>query len=173
MNYSVHGPYTLPRYRNLVTRDFREKRAFWSNVEDDEQGLASACGCYVFTIRGIVRYVGLAAKQTFKGECFKPHKLNQYDLGLQETQGEPRLILIAKRTPEGRFAKPTQNDNGHGDIVFLEQMLIGMGIQREPDLLNIRGTKLLKSMHVPGVLNTTQGEARANSVQALRFALGL
>ena len=99
------------------------------------------------------------------------HKLNQYNYALQRVSGEPQLHLIAKLTPTGRFCAPAAN--GHRDIAFLETLLIGMALNQNEDLQNIRGTKFLREMRVPGILRTGQGEGRSNSVRSLRDALGM
>ena len=97
--------------------------------------------------------------------------MNQYNYSLQRVSGEPQLHLIAKLTPTGRFAAPAAN--GHRDIQFLETLLIGMALNQNEDLQNIRGTKFLREMRVPGILRPGRGEGRLNSVRSLRGALGM
>jgi hypothetical protein len=170
MRFIVHGPYEIPREGNLVTRSAAVKREFWKVVEQDEQGLARSCGCYALVIRNVVRYIGLAARQGFKAECFAPHKIALFDHALASGRGEPHLFLVAKMTPGGRLAKPSPR--GHRDIELLESLLVGRALIRNPGLENIRGTKLLREMTVPGFLNSRRGEARALAARALRRAIG-
>lgn len=170
MLFKIHGPYEIPRNGHLVSGSRRDKRDFWDMVETDMEGLSSACGCYVFVIRRRVWYIGLAKRQAFRFECFSPHKINQYNEALQTVNGHPSLLLIAKVTSRGRFSRPSSQ--GHRDIEFLENFLIGLALRRNPNLLNLRGTKLLREINVPGVLNTKQGQARSVSVQNLKEALG-
>jgi hypothetical protein len=113
----------------------------------------------------------MAAQQPFKHECFAPHKIMLYDQALNQISANPKLILLAKRTPVGRFARRAATTPR--DIEFLEDLLVAYGIRRNNNLLNIRGTMHLREMHVPGILNSTQGEARATAVHSLRVALGL
>lgn len=171
MLYKVFGPYAIPRDGVLIAKTAADRREFWSAVEAEADGLPDACGCYVFSIRRRAWYVGLAEKQTFCQECFSLHKLNQYNYSLQRVSGEPQLHLIAKLTPTGRFAAPAVN--GHRDIEFLETLLIGMALNQNEDLQNIRGTKFLREMRVPGILRTGRGEGRLSSVKSLRDALGM
>jgi len=170
MRFSVHGPFQIPRHNGLVARDAASRREFWEGIELAEEGLSEACGCYVFAVGKSAWYVGMASKRTFEGECFAPHKIMLYNEILHELCGKPTLTLIAPRTPEKRFRKPSKN--GHGSIDFLEDILIGMGIRHNPELLNIRGTKLLKTMNVPGILNTGRGQGKRLAVRWLRKVLG-
>jgi hypothetical protein len=80
------------------------------------------------------------------------------------------LYLIPKLTKTLKFSKPSEN--GHYDIEFLETMLIGIALDTNPELANIKKTKLLKEMVVPGVINTKPG-APPKSVQDLQNALGI
>jgi hypothetical protein len=171
MLYRVFGPYAIPRDGVLIAKTAADRREFWSAVEAEADGLPDACGCYVFSIRRRAWYVGLAQSQTFRQECFSLHKLNQYNYALQRVSGEPQLHLLAKLTPTGRFCAPAAN--GHRDIEFLETLLIGMALNQNEDLQNIRGTKFLREMRVPGILRTGRGEGRLNSVRSLRDALGM
>ncbi|HXM41216.1 MAG TPA: hypothetical protein VN924_08185 [Bryobacteraceae bacterium] len=122
-------------------------------------------------IRGKAWYVGRAERQAFKHECFALHKILQYNDALQTVAGPLRLILLAKTTPKKRFAKTSQR--GHRDIRFLENILIGSALRRNPKLQNIKGTKLLKEMRVPGVLNSGRGQGRSKVIQELKKALGI
>jgi hypothetical protein len=171
MNFEVHGPFQVPRNGALVARRKRDQRPFWDMVEERVESLSSACGCYVFEIHGRVWYVGLAKAQSFRRECFASHKINLYNDALQSVQGKPSILFVPKRTPTGRFAKPSRR--GHRDIAILENLLIGSGLRRNSKLLNVRGTKLLREMRVPGVLNSRQGQGRSVAVQCFRRVLGL
>lgn len=171
MRYSVYGPFEVKRNGNIVSRDRQDKKQLWDQLEAKEDGLSYACGCYVLSIRKRAWYVGLAEKQSFRKECFSVHKIAQYDAALNEVSGVPHLFFLAKRTPGGKFARPSKN--GHRDIRMLEKLLIGSAISRNSDLRNVRDTKLLREMNVPGILNSEQGQGRADSVQALRLSLGI
>lgn len=170
MNFDVSGPFQVERHNGLVSTKRDDKATFWAQVEKWDASLSSAVGCYIFVVRGVVRYVGLAARQEFCSEIFTPHKLNQYNQALASVSGNPSIILIPKLTASERYARP---GTGHRDIYMLEDMLIGLALGRNPDLQNIKGTSLLKHMKVPGVLNSQQGWGRANSVQELKRALGI
>lgn len=170
MYFEVCGPFPVKRRNGLVSTQREDRKEFWEGVEKWEAGLSRAVGCYLFVVRRRVWYVGMAARQSFCNEIFTPHKLNQYNQALAHVTGMPSIILIGKATPGDRWARPA---NSHRDIDMLEDMLIGMGLTRNPDLQSVKGTKLLRNMQVPGVLNSQQGWGRANSVQALKRALGI
>jgi hypothetical protein len=170
MQFEIYGEFSIARNGSLISRTKEEKNKFWARVDDAESGLSEACGCYVFVIRGRAWYVGMAEKQSFKQECFALHKLAQYNEALGKVNGNPSLILLPKLTPSGRFANPSKR--GHSDIRMLETMLIGSALGRNPQLQNVKGTKLLKEMNVPGFLNPRPGQARASTVQTFKRAIG-
>jgi hypothetical protein len=171
MHFQVHGPFEIPRDGRRVLHSPEKRKAFWSAVEKEVPDLSSGCGCYVFTIRGQVWYVGLAERQTFRQEIFSAHKVMLYGDALSEVSGTASMIFLAKVTNLGRLSNPASNK--YPAVRFLEDMLIGLAIQRNPKLLNIKGTKLLKNLRVPGIINTTRGKARSLSVQSLKKALGV
>lgn len=55
---------------------------------------------------------------------------------------------------------------------FLETMLIGPTLERNPKLLNIKKTKLLREMKVPAVMNSPRARA-TREVRELKKALGV
>ena len=170
MKFTIHHGYEIPRDGNLITRSARCRRKFWEEIEADVEGLPEACGCYVLSIRNVPWYVGSAQKQDFKHECLSPHKITLYDAALAAGLGKPYLHFIARRTPGGKFCKTSTT--GYRDVLFLENMYIGMALQRNGNLQNVKGTALLRDMRVPGFVNTRQGEGKAHAVQDLRTILG-
>lgn len=167
MNYSIYGAWEIPRKNGIINNSNEMKKIFWEDIEEDTKGLSGACGCYVFSLQNRPWYVGMASKQPFVKECFAAHKINLYNQALSEyKKAVPYLYFLTKNTPSGNFAQPSKN--GHKDIEFLESMLIGQGVNRNPELLNIKGTKMLRELNVPGIINTKKGQARALAVQELR-----
>jgi hypothetical protein len=81
------------------------------------------------------------------------------------------LYLLPRLTNSGeKFSKPTRS--GYRDIDFLETLLIGMALEQNKNLANIKKTKLLREMIVPGVINSPQARP-TGPVTDLRNALGL
>jgi len=82
------------------------------------------------------------------------------------------LHLLAKITPgQQRFAR--RSKNGHKSSYLLENLLIGLGLTRNEDLLNKADTQILRDIIVPGFYNSPQGAARALSVQSLKRVMGV
>lgn len=162
MNFFPYEPVEIPRNSNrLIAADAASMKDFWAEAERHlEEGVSAAVGCYIFSIRAgkgsLPWYVGCAEKQSFRKECFTSHKLNHFNNAVASRQGRPMLTLVAKLTPRERFAKPS--GNGHRDIQLLENMLIATCVQRNSELFNVRDTKLLREMSVPGLINNSLGK---------------
>jgi hypothetical protein len=94
-----------------------------------------------------------------------------YNDALASVSGKPAMLFLAKIANIDRFARTTVNR--HAAVRALENILIGLAIRRNDQLANIAGTKFLKKMVVPGILNTPRGIAKAHSIQSLKKALGV
>jgi hypothetical protein len=169
--FKVFGPYRLPRDdAKHVAATAQDRSKFWSAVAEIEPGLPDACGCYVFSLkagRGSKPwYVGKAERSTFRTESLSPHKLNHFNVITARHKGIPELYLLAQITPSGAFRAPTQAKRPA--IRELESMLIGMGVARNPKLLNSQGTKMLKELRVEGFLNSSL--AKRGAAKSLRNA---
>lgn len=176
--YSIHGPYKIKRHKGhknkkRVEHTKEAKKKFWADIEKHVPDLPTACGCYLFAIETAKAikpwYVGLT-KKGFQKECFGRHKIIIYNDVLSDYgSGTPILFFIAKRTKErGDFAKPSKN--GRKDIEYLETMLIGTAIEKNPALMNIMKTKYLKNMRVPGLINTPPGK-QSNPERKFKMAI--
>ena len=148
---------------------------FWELVDADDW-LSYGVGCYIFSIRsgkgGVIPwYVGKTDK-LFRGECFQPHKLLHYNEALaSKSAATPLLTLIPRYTPTGALAK-RRKSGIYAGTEFLEKMLIGACLDRNPALCNARDTKRLKEMVVYGLLNSPKGAGSSKKVQAFRKLLG-
>ena len=172
MKYDVFGPFKLPRSNNgLFSRVASEKKAFWSSLDKVEQGLSEACGCYLISARNRVWYVGLAEKQTFRRECFAPHKVTKIDDAIASAKGDAYLLLLARKTPQDRFMKPSKN--GIKDAEQMELLLIGAALERNDDLLNKQATKIVREAVVPGFLNSPKGCGNDARVRRFRQIMGI
>jgi len=116
-------------------------------------------------------YVGLTGKHNFRGEALGLHQVNHYNHALAGKVGvKPRIFLLAKETPGGRFAKPSHKS--HRDVAFLETFIFGIALNRNPQLRNARNVKFLKTLVVPGIMNTPQRPPTLPE-RELKNALGL
>jgi hypothetical protein len=171
VQFKVFGPFPMLRSNGQIDKSREAKADLWARVEETAPGLSYAVGCYVYTIGAKPWYVGAAERQSFRQECFTPHKLLAYNSALNKVKkGRPSIFLVAKLTPTRRFAKPTKNQ--HKATLFLENLMIGQALTRNSQLENIRGTTFLKRLVAPGVVNTPPGAAAAKAVIALRAKLG-
>ena len=173
MIFAVHGGFEI--YRKKKNRWGVFDKEFWARVEQQEQGLSRACGCYVFALQNGENinawYVGKTEKSSFQKECFQATKLMYYNEVLDAHNGTPRLFLIARLTPTtGKFSK--SSTNGYNDIDYLESMLIGMALEKNSHLQNVKKTKFLRELVVPGVINTQPGRS-TDAILGLKNALGL
>ena len=174
--YEVFGEFEVPR---KLTRDGKQTldfskvalAAFWKEVERVQAGLRSGSGCYLFAVRasGGLRpwYVG-QSKRAFENECFAYQKRDIYRNVMDDViKGTPVLFLIGRMTPSGKPSKntPVQEAN------FVEQKLIHDAANANPDLKNIKNTKFVRTLVIPGVLNTPRGKP-SDSVKSLKVALG-
>ena len=174
MYFEIQGPYEIPRVMGLIDNSARSKKMFWATVSKDVPNLPEACGCYIFTVKAtrgaLPWYVGRTTKRTFKHEALGSHQVNHYNQALGEKVGvKPQLFFIAKQTPSGRPAKPSQNS--HKDIEFLETYLIGVALKRNPGLRNAKSIKFWKNLVAPGIINSPQ-RPPTTPERAIKEALG-
>lgn len=163
MRFDIFGGFQLPvEPHGVVPKSKKKHKPFWEQVDERHPELRHARGCYVFAMNsggGLTPwYVGKAEKSSFIEECFTPGKINCYnDVIPRYDRGTPHLYFVAMLTPKRRFAQP---NSGHQSIAFLEKLLIGQALKKNPDLCNTRDTDLLRNMVVPGFLNTPQGRQK-------------
>jgi len=172
-HFSVHGPFEIMRNKHsMIKSDSVSKKEFWRRVEDSIPGLPDACGCYIFCLRAALGfkpwYVGKAEKQTFAKECFTPDKIVKFNIVSVGRKGTPILYLLSAVTPKGKFRKPTIGQRPA--IVALENILVGMALSRNQELLNIKGASMWKDIEVEGLLNSKVKKGKP-AVQDLRKIL--
>ena len=157
MKFEVQGPFELYRTnRGLIDNSAEAKRWYWEWVDDNVEGLSSACGCYVFAIKAprgtLPWYVGKAERQSFARECISHHKVNHYNNAIAGRRGKPLLFFIPQLTKKGRYRKPTSSSRPA--IAELEKLLIGMALSRNPELMNTKGTRWFQKLTIDGLVNT-------------------
>ena len=172
MRFTVCGGFKIARKAN---RHGVFDKNFWRQVSDTNKNLPKACGCYVFALQNgnniVSWYVGKTEKRTFEKECFQATKINYYNEVLVDHNGTPLLFLIPRLTKSGmKFSKPTKS--GYRDIDFLETMLIGIALEQNSGLMNVKKPWLLRELIVPGVVNTPPGPPSRPTLD-LQNALGI
>ncbi len=169
MLFTIHGPFEIPRNEDgIISRSNDSKKIFWKIVDQAEDNLSGACGCYLFAVKhgptAKPWYVGMASRRSFMRECLGSHQLNIYNEIIASQKGYPFLFLIAKRTERHKFAKPSKTKQRA--INWLESFLISIGVEKNKNLCNISKTKLLRNLVVPGILNTPKGP---NTISEKKF----
>ena len=97
--YKVFGPFKMPRREDgLFDSEPTAKREFWVQVNQEEEGLPEARGCYLISVHNKVWYVGLS-QHGFENECFSPDKVNKLDRAIVGGKGDAYLHLVAPRRP--------------------------------------------------------------------------
>ena len=171
--YGVFGEFDIPRCkakRMVDEVDDGKLQGFWKKVGKKKPGLPNASGCYIFGIRASKGatpwYVG-QAKHQFREECFTDSKLLRYNKILAGgKKGTPILLLLARKTPNGRFKESLSDREANR----LETLLIYSCLQANQELLNISGTSFFREAKIAGLLN--EG-ARSSSAKFLRRLLNL
>ncbi len=149
MDFSVYGPFEMERKSNgHIDTSKQSKKNFTSMVDASKFNLSLSTGCYVFALKSgggsKAWYVGKAEGQSFSKEIFAIHKINVFNDVLASKKGIPQIYLIGKLCWPGKMRRRT--------IDFLETTLIGMALSRNPELKNIRDTKMLKEIRVPAII---------------------
>ncbi len=170
--YDSFGPFRLARVGNKVMR--AQLSSFWnSRLNDSEAGLCTAVGIYIITVQSTSDgpykpwYVGRTDKQGFQ-QRFVNHELLFRKILDKAKSGQIHVFLIAMRSPSGKaFRKVSTTNIEHND--WLESTLIGSALSKNPDLLNVSKTKKLKTLVLPGILNTPQGALSSAATSVKRM----
>lgn len=161
--YTVYGPYRIPVDKRPAGRRVGDLEAFWI----DAISLKKKRGCYVFGMSAsgglIPYYVGKTVK-IFEKECFTSHKIEKYNEALCEyKRGRPVMFFVTAPNKKGIV-------NGR-EIKIIEDFLIQVGLARNEELLNIKGTKKAKwsITHVVrgGIGKPTKAERKFKSMMRL------
>ncbi|MCY3627109.1 MAG: hypothetical protein OXG88_05660 [Gammaproteobacteria bacterium] len=177
MKYKVFGTFYLPRKRNAhgnLTLDLSKHaiQEFWVGVNEYHDNLSNAVGCYIFGVEHGETinpwYIG-QAKQDFKRECFAHHKREIYRTVMNDVgRGKPLLIFVARLIHADKFKGNLAKD----EAKFVENKLIHSALIRNPSLKNVRSTKFLREVQIPGFLQIGPGQPSAGA-KLLKKTLGL
>jgi len=104
------------------------------------------------------------ATRSFKQEVFTPHKLEKYQRCLADfNRCTPVLYFLC--APDGRGAL------NRSAVAELEEFLIQTAVKRNPDLLNVRGTKR-QDWAIAGVVRSGVGKP-SKAARSFSKILGL
>lgn len=178
MKFSVVDPISCDLSALSVAIEQRHvpswKKQFWDDVENKEEGLSSAIGLYTFgLLHGKSRkpwYVGkTSAKGGFKCEVFSKHKLNHY-LDLKGKRGQAFFVFMPLRTNSGSLSK--NFSAGSSTIQWVEKRLITYALDRNPDILNTKDTRLHKEVFLPGLIGVQPKGNPSSQVKLARELFG-
>lgn len=148
---------------------------WWSELEDQWEGISYAIGCYMFTLgNSRIRpwYVGKTIN-AFRNEVFQSHKLVHYNEAINNRRGPAKIILFPLITRSYDEDWKFSSGSSHSQLIeWLEQTLIGMAYARNPLLRNKKDATFLKSVNVRGILGEFRGRPDSAVESARRALLG-
>lgn len=171
-DYEIYGPFEIPRLHGIVDRKGL-KENFWAHVHSLDEKLGTAKGVYVLSLRagkGIRPwYIGKACgAKGFEQEIFTDRNQRIYAEILTSKKGTPLIYLIARKTKSGRFGALDDRE-----AVWVENFIISLAIEANPELANKRGTSFLKECSIPGVLNNSKPGKATGATLDLKRVLNL
>ncbi len=165
----VYGPIEIPHNGQKTGSTKRIDRAFAKEfwAQNDAGPLAKKQGCYIFALRAgkgfTPWYVGKAGK-SFEQECFTDHKIRHYnDVLWLGKKGKPIMFFVAQSGSKNKIPA--------GIIKEMEDYLIQSAVYKNPDLCNIRQTKI-PEWGVAGVVRGGKGR-RAMVAQTFKTMMGI
>jgi hypothetical protein len=172
MLFEVSGPFEITRHGKKKLIEKKSTKDLINVLDQNILGLSTAHGCYVFSIKAgkgfTPYYVGQARSQTMVKEALNADNIGKYNGACSDSKGTPVIFFLPMVTPSGKYRKASKPRLPFLD--FLERWLISEAINKNQDLINNKETKFLRSIHVPGLFNSKQGEASKSS-RLLRKAL--
>jgi hypothetical protein len=174
MLFDTYGPFALATKDNTIPS---KQPDLWAEVRQvskrwyPEKGLETAIGCYVFALRHGANYkpwyVGMTVAQGgFRREILQPHKREHYNSVLAEKNGQPVIFLLPLLTTEWYFSR--DRTASVPLIKWVEKMLFGLALARNPDCRNQRDTKNLREVQIYGVFNHRAPGRSSEAVKAVR-----
>ena len=173
IEFAPFGPFPLPRLTQKRI-DATQRAQFWRRINARYPGLSGAAGCYVFAITAskgtLPWYIGRTTTASLARETWSTRRLAQYQSILRRRrQGTPVLLLVAKRSPGGGFAKPSRS--GQAAIDLLRDLVLESALLRNRRLQNRRDTRHLQGIRLSGFINAKPGrptDAARRLAQVLR-----
>ena len=163
--FVTHGPFEIPVYKGKAARTVTADQAteFWKRHPAYAKARGWAFLCFPFGGRGSALYFGISPKG-FRQEVFQPHKLTKYQQGLADyLKGKPVLFFLTPPVAKGATNVTSINE--------LEAFLIQTAVSKNPELLNVKGTKK-EEWAIAGVVRSGVGKP-SKAAKALKGSLGI
>ena len=164
MNFLTFGPFELEEISAVAVDKL------FGVVNAEKGGLADAIGVYIFAKRSgrgklIPLYVGKTDRGFFRR--IRPFLDKERFAGSLSKGDRINIFLIAHATSSKKLKKvtPKMRDSQRGmkSIDQLEFALIGSCIELNPELINKRESRFLRTLHVPGYWNSPAQERDASA----------
>ncbi len=178
MRFEVVGPFFIQTPRIIKVDHIKDLEVEIAERSEEDAKLLGGPGCYIFGVKTSSRrvipwYVGKAEKQSVFKEATNTAHLQIYNEILDEYEkGYPALIFLPQVTAKGKPTSLAKGDGRRQAVDFVEDWLIAAALKSNPNLFNIKKTKMLSELWIRGVFNPTQGDSSKSS-QALKAALRL
>lgn len=169
MKFEVFGPYFFSTKTIIKTEHVAAIR---DAIKTSECGsvLSMAPGCYVFGVkpsgakRVIPWYVGKAERQPVIKEATNAQHLQLYnELFDNYKNGTPALYFLPSTTPKGKATTLADAGGKKPAIEFLEDWLIATCLKTNPELWNVKKTRMLRELYVRGIFNPSRGDLNTSA----------
>jgi hypothetical protein len=174
LNFEVFGPYYFAT-ETIIKREHAKALLGEIAQGDASSVLSAAPGCYVFGVKssGAQRvlpwYVGKAERQPVIKEATNAQHLQLYNEIFDEYKnGYPALYFLPSITPKGRPSALADAGGSKPAIDFLEDWLIATCLKTNPDLWNVKKTRMLRELYVRGIFNPSAGDLTASAASLKR-----
>jgi hypothetical protein len=162
MIYEPVGPVQIPTNDagSIDAKNVGRRGNFWDQLDERYPKLSTAKGIYAFCAQTGTRYRPWYVGKTngfkgFRGEVFGAHKLLHYNLVIHDhyqNRFTPVFFFLVRKTEGGKLSwRPPPKE-----LEFVEKLIIGRALERNPDLRNIAETKYLRGLTVYGVTHGRQ-----------------
>ena len=152
MLFETYGPFHLERD---FSNNWRSR--FWADVEDSDEGLSNAIGCYAFCLtfgtKTLPWYIGQTiGSKGFQAEVFTDHKMTHYRNILEDNRRHrASIFLFPLMTAKWSFSE-NRTGRSRRAIDWVEKTLIGLALDKNSSLANNRDTGMKKDVYVNGIL---------------------
>jgi hypothetical protein len=179
MKFDVFGPFDIAckKKPNIqLPHDNATKVQFRQALNTVQADLANASGVFVLYAdagKGYQPwYVGQTTAQGFAKEIYGApiHKFGSAVASAYSPSNKNVkfcALLFAAMTPKKKFKALKPQDSV---IDFVESLMIGMALEKNPAIVNIQHASMLKKLTIPGILGSAHGGTKSVQLVKSLFA---